>query len=153
MTPSYILFLILITLIPSPCHCATATTPNKRGDDQSSNSTGPGHAGGSLIHQGSSAIPTGSTCRRGNMAQYHASGPNCPPCWYREPGGGYSCYEYVPGTRHCPFPGSKRRPRPRKDTKSQGVLEVKSTVTCRDCRGKKGESMFPVFFSVSPLFF
>ncbi|KAI8876959.1 hypothetical protein K501DRAFT_278904 [Backusella circina FSU 941] len=45
-------------------------------------------------------------CYRGNMKQHPVSGTTvAPPCWYREPDGTYSCYEYQPHTKKCPnFP-------------------------------------------------
>jgi hypothetical protein len=50
-------------------------------------------------------------CYRGNMKNVPVSGPSTPPCWYREPNGDYSCYEYKPGTSNCPnFPHRVHRP-------------------------------------------
>lgn len=54
---------------------------------------------------GGDAICT-SKCRIANNAQYgDAYPPNAPPCWQKEAGGYYSCFDYAAGSKNCPWGG------------------------------------------------
>ncbi|KXN67484.1 hypothetical protein CONCODRAFT_10456, partial [Conidiobolus coronatus NRRL 28638] len=50
-------------------------------------------------------------CYHGNQREFPVSGPNTPPCWYREPDNALSCYQIDPNTGKCPgFPNPVRKP-------------------------------------------
>jgi hypothetical protein len=66
---------------------------------------------GTLLTQawGSPAQSTANNepeCYGGGMEQNPPlSGPNTPPCWYKQSNGKYHCYDYNQGTNQCPWPG------------------------------------------------
>lgn len=99
------------------------------------------------------------TCYHGNQREFPVSGPNTPPCWYREPDNVFSCYQVDPDTGKCPgFPNPVRRPisRPhpsgnRQDGRKQGNYRVKTAnspngVTCYHGNQKE----FPVYGQKAP---
>jgi hypothetical protein len=45
-------------------------------------------------------------CYGGGMEKNEPlSGKNTPPCWYKQSSGKYHCYDYLAGTKDCPWPG------------------------------------------------